>query len=190
MNKQVMLSIRPQWVEKILNGEKTIEVRKREPNLKPPFTVYMYVTKGKPILGYEFVSGETSGYGFSCQNHIDDFDELKYLANGKVVASFVVDKIYKLKKHDYAKAYHKPDRYIPDVGFNWILDNCCLTDDELWDYGKGKDLYAWHISELKVFDKPRELSEYAKPRKSMEQVNKYYIHKAPQSFMYCYEPNQ
>ena len=179
MKKQVMLSIRPQWAEKILNGEKTIEVRKREPKLKPPFTVNMYVTKGKPYL----FEHSYNGYMAVPQKQ---FSEL----NGKVVASFVVDKIYKLKKHDYAKAYHKPDRYIPDVGFNWILDNCCLTDDELWDYGKGKDLYAWHISELKVFDKPRELSEYAKPRKSMEQVNKYYIHKAPQSFMYCYEPNQ
>ena len=31
MSKAVMLSIRPKWVEKIANGEKTIEVRKTKP---------------------------------------------------------------------------------------------------------------------------------------------------------------
>lgn len=33
MNKAVMLSIRPEWVERILNGEKTLEVRKSRPKL-------------------------------------------------------------------------------------------------------------------------------------------------------------
>ena len=33
MSKAVMISIRPKWCEKIINGEKTIEVRKTRPKL-------------------------------------------------------------------------------------------------------------------------------------------------------------
>lgn len=44
MSKAVMLSIRPKWVEKIANGEKTIEVRKTKPKLDTPFKCYIYCT--------------------------------------------------------------------------------------------------------------------------------------------------
>ena len=38
----VLISIKPEWVELILSGKKTIEVRKGLPNLKQPFKVYIY----------------------------------------------------------------------------------------------------------------------------------------------------
>lgn len=41
----VMLSIRPEWCEKILSGKKTVEVRKTRPKLETPFKVYIYQTK-------------------------------------------------------------------------------------------------------------------------------------------------
>ena len=46
MNKAVMLSVRPKWVGKIANGEKTIEVRKTKPNLPTPFKAYIYCSQG------------------------------------------------------------------------------------------------------------------------------------------------
>ena len=46
MSKSVMISIRPKWCEKIVNGEKTIEVRKTRPKLNTPFRVYIYCTLG------------------------------------------------------------------------------------------------------------------------------------------------
>ena len=36
----------------------------------------------------------------------------------------------------------------------------CLNHPELIEYGKGKPLYGWHISELKIYDKPKELGEF------------------------------
>lgn len=42
MAKAVLISIRPEWVEKILAGEKTIEVRKTRPNMRTPFKCYIY----------------------------------------------------------------------------------------------------------------------------------------------------
>lgn len=63
--KSILISIKPKWVVKILNGEKTIEIRKTAPKdwvdylsgktkIKPePSLVYIYCTKGKPYLTYE-----------------------------------------------------------------------------------------------------------------------------------------
>lgn len=45
MAKAVLISIRPEWVKKILDGEKTLEVRKNRPNMETPFKVYIYCTK-------------------------------------------------------------------------------------------------------------------------------------------------
>ena len=42
--KSVLMSIRPEWCEKIANGKKTIEVRKTRPKLETPFKVYIYCT--------------------------------------------------------------------------------------------------------------------------------------------------
>ena len=46
-SKAVLLSIKPQYCYLIASGKKTIEVRKSEPKLKPPFKCYIYCTKPK-----------------------------------------------------------------------------------------------------------------------------------------------
>ena len=47
-NKAVLLSIKKQWLEKILSGEKTIEVRKTMPwEISYPFVVFCYETKAR-----------------------------------------------------------------------------------------------------------------------------------------------
>lgn len=38
----VLISIRPKWCEKIISGEKTIEVRKTRPKMDTPFKCYIY----------------------------------------------------------------------------------------------------------------------------------------------------
>ena len=55
MAKAVLISIRPEWVEKIADGEKTLELRKTEPKLETPFKVYIYCTAGN--LSYEVSNG-------------------------------------------------------------------------------------------------------------------------------------
>jgi hypothetical protein len=41
MSKAVLISIRPEWCEKIINGQKTIEVRKTRPKMDTPFKCYI-----------------------------------------------------------------------------------------------------------------------------------------------------
>ena len=131
--KAVLISIQPKWCEKIFNGSKTIEVRKSRPSIDMPFKVYVYQTKNK---GGNATVREVlnSVYG-----------------GGKVIGSFVCDRIDKYTFSNYEARYR-----INDVD----IAKTCLTHPELIAYGKGKPLYGWHITEPKLFDKPKELGEF------------------------------
>ena len=44
------------------------------------------------------------------------------------------------------------------------LEKSCLTYDEIANYiGANKNGYAWHISDLKIYDEPKELGRFRKP---------------------------
>lgn len=147
--KSVLISIRPEWVEKIVNGEKTIEVRKSAPK-EVPFKAYVYVTKDKPYLYCDMPIKEfyldNGGYkGGECNG-------IK-LCNGKVIGEFICDKITKFTYDGYG-SYSLP---------LFLQKAICLDGMELYDYLRGKDGYGWHISDLKIYDKPKELSKYYRP---------------------------
>lgn len=57
MSKAVLISIRPMWCEKIINGRKTIEVRKTRPKMNPPFKCYIYKCGNGKVIG-EFLCDE------------------------------------------------------------------------------------------------------------------------------------
>lgn len=46
---------------------------------------------------------------------------------------------------------------------NWI-DGYCLTKNEIKNYLKNKKGFGWHIDNLKIYDKPKELKEFGKTR--------------------------
>lgn len=137
--KSVLISIRPQWVEKIASGQKTIEVRKTAPQ-EVPFKCYIYETQGQYI---KFIHGAHTKYGYGC---------------GKVIGEFVCDKVEKLEEHIEQGGLY----YILSDTFN---EQAQLDNWELHDYGKGKTLYGWHISDLKIYDKPKELSKFYTKKK-------------------------
>jgi len=88
MNKALMVSIRSEWLEMILNGKKTFEFR--DWKVEKGTVIYFYCTKAKPILydGYKEYIGH------------NDFKEDSWQLNGKVVAKAVVDEVYEPYK-DY-----------------------------------------------------------------------------------------
>ena len=137
MSKAIIISIRPEYVCKILNGGKTIEIRKTMPKCELPCKVYIYCTKGKKL--------------YKC---VSNFDE--DLLNGKVVAEFTLNKVDTLERD--LNDWLPKNRY--DVS-NELLKDINLNQNELWNYGQGKTLYAWHIDDLKIYDKPKELSEFS-----------------------------
>ena len=71
----------------------------------------------------------------------------------------------------------------------------CLTENELLDYSNGKTLYGWRIADLKIYDKPKELSEFRKYYEcgnnscgSCDKCDKdYHLTRPPQSWCYVEE---
>ena len=68
---------------------------------------------------------------------------------GRVIGEFVCNEIWKINV-DLRTARR-------------TLKDACLTAKELDAYRGYGDAYGWHISDLKIYDKPRELSEFRKP---------------------------
>ena len=59
--RAVLISIRPKWVEKIIRGEKTLEVRKTRPKLETPFKCYIYCTNSGVACGMWGKHGKVIG---------------------------------------------------------------------------------------------------------------------------------
>lgn len=70
---------------------------------------------------------------------------------GKVIGEFICNNASEL---DYV--------YYWNNGYEF---ETCLTYRQVADYGKGKTLYGWHISDLKIYDRPKELSEFYTKKK-------------------------
>ena len=156
--KSVLISIRPKLVEKICHKigedetgkaiyEKRIEVRTTAPK-EVPFKCYIYETKGQYV---KFTHGAHTKYGYG---------------RGKVIGEFICDRIICSQAYFDSQGKNHLTNVFPDD-----IKKTCLDEYDLWDYIAGKavkanqmyDGYLWHISDLKIYDKPRELSEFRKP---------------------------
>lgn len=131
-----MLSIRPKWCEKIVRGEKTIEVRKTRPKMNTPFKCYIYCT----------LQGCNEFFRVDLGRDVAKWNRGKWAdRKGKIIGEFTCDRIYEL-----APLNHAPDD---------VEKQACLTREEIVNYLKGTG-YGWHISAMKIYDTPRELSEF------------------------------
>ena len=76
---------------------------------------------------------------------------------GKVIGEFVCDEITEIHYHDWSGDYGVPkEQYFADI----FAESTCLTYEALHMYLQGKNGYGWHITDLIIYDKPRELSEF------------------------------
>jgi len=135
MMKSVLISIHPEWCGKIVSGEKTIEIRKTRPKIKTPFKCYIYCTQGKSGLFYspnvDLSSKEYTGTGI--------------ILNGKVIGEFICDKVTKAEKGTY---YILPASETQMDVIDYV------------NYADEKPVYGWHISDLVIYDNPKELDEF------------------------------
>lgn len=173
MSKAVLISIRPEWVEKILNGEKIMEFRKTIPNCKLPCKMYIYCTKNRHLACVVNKSGAELFY--TCNNETA-FIAGGYLGNGKVVAEFTLNYWYKFGLEVEDNGVHYVDtndlqRYFEPKMSIASIKRGCVPLDQLRKYLNGKDGYALYIDDLKIYDQPKELGEFK-------------LTKAPQSWCY------
>lgn len=181
MEKAIMLSDKPKWVCKILNGDKNIEVRSKFPK---DFVGWVYIYNTKDIKdGYltNAYIGNKLGFITSYRHHP------KY--RGKVVARFWCDKV-----DDYVNGHkwsweNGATMWGACYDYEYILKDACLTDDELRNYVDDLSFSAIHISKLEIFDKPKEISEFKKyyRSKGYPQDQSWYLTKAPQHYCYVVE---
>lgn len=157
----VLLSVRPKWCELIANGKKTIEVRKTKPKIKPPFKCYIYCTKPKMITKYVFKPEDYPEYmrpekPVFCKVPDGSSPYCSVVnGNGKVIGEFECDVIFTM-----SITYSDPTSRIALKEFPYT----CLTDQQIIDYlGNGNQGYGWHISNLVIYDKPKEIRDFCYP---------------------------
>lgn len=138
MSKAVLMSIKPYYCEMIFRGEKTIEIRKRAPKLKPPFKLYVYCTNDPDIT---LMAGGPP-------------------LNGFVIGEFVCDSISHWPLYGQNCG---PDKQLWYDIQPEIWHKACLTYGELLEYGAGGPLYGLHISRPRLYLKPKELSRFMRP---------------------------
>lgn len=160
MNKKaVLLSVQPKWCALIANGKKTVEVRKTIPKIETPFKCYIYQSKSKDRLIYVMKDGDEN-YGEIYHGKpvfITTYSVYSNPYEQKVIGEFICDEIREYYPISNIDPINKP--YGDD-----ILASSCVSAEELNDFawsgsGYGK-LYGWHISELKIYNKPKSLSEF------------------------------
>jgi predicted transcriptional regulator len=162
-----MLSIRPKWVEKIANGEKTIEVRKTRPKLDTPFKCYIYCT----------LQGCNEFFRVDLGGDVAKWNRGKWAdRKGKVIGEFTCERIA-LIAYDGGELSSTTN-----AAFSHAT---CLTQSEIIAYigDKGR-CYGWHMSNLRIYDTPRELSEFTGLRDTRFGAAPYDIKRAPQSWCY------
>lgn len=137
MSKAVLISIRPEWVRKILNGRKTIEVRKTRPKMNPPLKCYIY----------------------KC-------------GNGKVIGEFLCDEIIEDRTYGHNEEFYRA---------------ACMSAYDAAAYAMQSPMYGWHISDLRVYDHPRDLWEFTGLRQTRFGWEPVPITRPPQSWRYVEE---
>lgn len=76
----------------------------------------------------------------------------------KVIGEFTCDRIDEYDDDTIFSFRHEDYARWNDFG----LDRACMHPEDFQNYADGKWLYGWHISDLKIYDKPRELREFKK----------------------------
>lgn len=161
MSKAVLISIQPKWCALIANGKKTIEIRKNKPRLETPFKCYIYCTKETELwLPHDNAQALKRG-------------------DGKVIGEFVCDKIYPINVFDNGA--------IQDWNHHDLQAACVPYDDMSAYIGAGRTGRAWHISNLVIYDNPKDSEDF-----NVEASNKIWsftkkLERPPQSWCYVEE---
>ena len=149
--KSVLRSVKPYWFYLICEGIKKVEVGKTAPHSDEwDGIVYLYCSKDK------------KSFNRIPEEYRDKYR--KYL--GAVGAQFVCDKVIKTcgwrlrGNTGWCAKRTEAEEKFPTLA--------CLTIDEIVEYAGGREVSGWHIADLKIYDKPRELSEFRKPLSTME----------------------
>ena len=150
--KSVLLSIKPNYCFYIMEQKKNVEIRKNRPSIETPFKCYIYCTKE---TSRDLVIKDGHGYFFQkIPRKVRGGMTESYIANGTVIGEFICDRIEYLNM-DSEGMFIQGNVYLEELGLD-----ACLSYKDVMNYTKGKRPYGWHISELKIYDKPKKLNDF------------------------------
>lgn len=175
--KGVLMSIRPEWCELIASGKKTVEIRKTIPRK----FVHDRFYGGHVVEPFKVYIYETQGYSATPQVFEDG--TMIFQGRGSVIGEFVCDEVVELAPLNRAD--------------DTVEEKACMSREEIARYLKGKG-YAWYISDLVIYDTPKELNEFKQCHKcpyGYEECTRYEyscngaynVQNPPQSWCYVYE---
>lgn len=156
--KAVLLSIRPEWCKKILDGEKTVEVRRTCPVHGTPFKVYIYCTlAGSDSLFMDVLNRDVAAWNRG------GWPEKR----GRVIGEFTCKKITGLTHVGETGSWEPASLCVMAPGSYYkpadeLLEAACMSKETAEKYLKGRDGCGWHISDLKIYDNPKPLSCFSK----------------------------
>lgn len=147
----ILLSLPPKQCKNIASGKQSIIVRKTKPKIKTPFKCYIYCTKSMKHL-YKFsenIDCIDIGRYYTTDHNKYSLVPQGYI-NGKVIGEFVCDNIIEYP-YDYCGG--------TDIDDDSLLETQ-LEREDINIYAKGKTIYGWHISDIVIYDEPKELNEF------------------------------
>lgn len=159
--KAVMKSVSPRICEKVANGDCTILVSKTAPKCEESFKCYIYCTSSD--VHSALVVGDGDAKLIHCCNYKSAIPVGGEIGNSKVIGEFVCDKVIKtcgwrLRGDTQQCAKRTTDEEsFPELA--------CLTIDEIVKYAgsENREVCGWHISDLKIYDEPKQISDFLKP---------------------------
>lgn len=96
---------------------------------------------------------------------------------GNVIGEFVCDEIERFSI----------DPLYDNITLSRMSFFSCVPTPQLQDYASGYCLYGWRISNLVIYDKPKELSEFSGLRKTKFGLEPVSLTRTPQSWCYVEE---
>lgn len=162
--KAILLSIRPEWCNFIIRGQKTLEVRRTRPKLETPFKVYVYCTKAPQHLitifkDCEEIEGGEIHHGkpvfVKCDKYLPDSIRDK---TQMIIGEFTCDDIDRITPLTSSIPGNLEERILGSR----------LTPQQVEAYAgwKGRrlidcrDAYCWHISNFKLYKEPVRLKDF------------------------------
>lgn len=158
--KAVLRSIKPYWLYLILIGKKTVEIGKTFPKSEDwNKTVFLYCSKD--MRSFNLIPPEDRVWMM-----------LEYM--GKVACKFVCGRIDTIGKRGINNNFDYCYQSLNVFGNDDIeveitaIQKSCIPKVDLNAYGAtSMRLFAWHISNIVIYDKPRSLGEFYNKCKNM-----------------------
>lgn len=161
--KSIIQKLTPKDCEAIVLGKQNVILSRVTTKLEYPFTVYIYCAKDKYQLygdGQNVVADHFSLLNEKAQKGFEKTSKLS-LWNGKIIGEYTCNEIHDFPFTDISSAIaNRKAVKLPLT--DEILLNSGISWEQAYKFSSGlqKDIYGWHVTNLIIYDQPKELNQF------------------------------